>query len=150
MIDKKFLLLLIAGMSAFVIPFQAIINSRLGKLTENPLFAAVVSFSGGTLALSVILMIWSRGLPKIPQGVQIPGYLYIGGLLGAVYVTTALTLVPKIGTANFIAATIVGQLLMSITIDHLGILGVAQSPVSATKIAGAILLVAGMLLVQRG
>lgn len=150
MFDNKLLLLLIAGMSAFVIPFQAIINSRLGKLTENPLFAAVVSFSGGTLALSVILMIWSRGLPKIPHGVQIPGYLYIGGLLGAVYVTTALTLVPKIGTANFIAATIVGQLLMSITIDHLGILGVAQSPVSATKIAGAILLVAGMLLIQRG
>lgn len=142
-------LLLIAGMSAFVIPFQAIINSRLGKLTENPVLAAVVSFTGGTIALGIILLFWSRGLPKIPSGIQTPWYLYIGGLLGAVYVTSALTIVPKIGTANFIAATICGQLLMSMLIDHWGLMGIDKNPISLTKIAGAALLIAGMLLIQK-
>lgn len=143
------LLLLIAGMSAFVIPFQAIINSRLGKLSGNPVFAAVVSFTGGTLALGIILLFWSRGIPKMPVGVHIPWYLYIGGLLGAVYVTTALTLVPKIGTANFIAATIVGQLMMSMLIDHLGLMGIEKNPINISKVAGAILLIGGMLLIQK-
>jgi transporter family-2 protein len=148
--DKKILLFLIAGMSAFVIPFQAIVNSRLGRLTENPVLAGVISFTGGTLALSIILVFWSRGLPSIPAGVQIPWYLYVGGLLGAVYVTSALVIVPMIGTANFIAATIAGQLIMSIVIDHAGLMGVPKDPVSASKVAGALLLVAGMLLIQRG
>lgn len=147
---KHLLLLIIAGMSAFVIPFQAIINSRLGKVTENPILAAVVSFTGGTLVLSVILIVWSRGLPSVPTGVRIPWYLYIGGLLGAVYVTTALTLVPVIGTANFIAATICGQLIMSIVIDHAGLMGVPRDPVSLSKVGGAVLLITGMLLIQRG
>ncbi len=146
---KNLLLLLIAGMSAFVIPFQAIVNSRLGKLTENPILAAVVSFSGGTFVLSIALLIWSRGVPSIPKGVQIPWYLYIGGLLGAVYVTSALTLVPKIGTANFIAATIVGQLVMSIVIDHFGLMGMDRDPASLSKLVGAALLITGMLVIQR-
>ncbi len=148
--DKKVLLFLIAGMSAFVIPFQAIVNSRLGRLTENPVLAAVISFTGGTLALSLILVFWSRGLPSIPTNVHIPWYLYIGGLLGAVYVTSALVIVPMIGTANFIAATIAGQLIMSIVIDHAGLMGVPKDPVNVSKVAGALLLVAGMLLIQRG
>jgi transporter family-2 protein len=142
-------LLLIAAMSAFVIPFQAIINSRLGKLSGNPVFAAVVSFTGGTIALGIILLFWSRGIPKMPAGVRIPWYLYIGGLLGAVYVTTALTLVPKIGTANFIAATIVGQLVMSMVIDHFGLMGIEKNPISLTKVAGGALLICGMLLIQK-
>ena len=95
--EKKILLFLIAGMSAFVIPFQSIVNSRLGRLTENPVLAAVISFTGGTLALSIILVFCSRGLPSISTGVQIPWYLYISGLLGAVYVTSALVIVPMIG-----------------------------------------------------
>lgn len=150
MSTKYLLLLLVSGMSAFVIPFQAIINSRLGRATENPFLAAVVSFAGGTLVLSVILLFWSRGLPQVPANVEIPWYYYIGGFLGAVYVTTALTLVPRIGTANFIAATICGQLFMSIIIDHTGMLGVDQSPISIAKVVGALLLIAGMIVIQLG
>jgi transporter family-2 protein len=146
-------LMLLAALSASVIPFQAIINGRLGQMTANPLLAALVSFVSGTIALSLTVFATTPGVPKLPQGLSwgdIPPYLFTGGLLGAVFVTVVLTLVPRIGAANVLAAGIVGQLLTSVVIDHYGLLAMPHSPVSATKILGCALLIAGMLVIQRG
>ncbi|MCA9053468.1 MAG: DMT family transporter [Planctomycetaceae bacterium] len=149
----RLLLMLAAAGCATVIPFQAIINGRLGQMVGNPLLAALISFAGGTLALSLILLVTTPGVPSLPQGLNwedIPPYLLTGGLLGTVFVTAVLMLVPHIGAANVLAAAIVGQLLMSVVIDHFGILGIPQSPVSLLKVVGCATLVAGMFLIQRG
>ena len=53
-------------------------------------------------------------------------YYLIGGLLGAVYVTTVLITVRTLGAGGVTAATIAGQLTMSVVLDRLGILGLAQ------------------------
>lgn len=143
------LMLLVAG-AACVIPVQAIVNGRLGQIVQNPFLAAVISFAGGTIVLSIALIFWSRGLPTLTHQEPIPWYLYTGGLLGAVYVTTVLVVVPHIGTANVISAAIVGQLLMSIFIDKLGLMGVTKSPITPAKALGACMLIVGTLLIQRG
>ncbi|TWT58015.1 hypothetical protein KOR42_13840 [Thalassoglobus neptunius] len=147
---KIFALMFVTAVAAFVIPVQAIVNGRLGQSVQNPFLAAVISFLGGTIVLTIALVIWSRGLPTVPSETSIPWYLYTGGLLGAVYVTTVLCVVPTLGTANVIAAAIVGQLLMSLFIDQLGLLGVSQEPISLMKVCGAVLLIVGALLIQRG
>jgi transporter family-2 protein len=149
----RLLLLLAASICATVIPFQAIINGRLGQLVANPLLAALVSFASGLVALAVIVFATTPGLPSLPRDLNwtdIPPYLFTGGMLGAIYVTVVLTLVPRIGAANVLAAGIVGQLIMSVVIDHYAVLGVPQNPVNLVKLAGCVLLVLGMLLIQRG
>ncbi len=143
-------LMFLAGLSATVIPLQSIINGRLGVLTDNRFFAALVSFAGGTVALGIILCITSKGIPVLPPGVKIPWYLCTGGLFGAVFVTAVLTLVPQIGTAKVLAAAIVGQMVMSLIIDHFGILNVPKDPVSLTKVVGCLLLIGGTVLIQMG
>ena len=146
----KIILMLLVALSACVIPVQAIVNGRLGQIVQNPFLAAVISFTGGTIVLMIALLFWSRGLPTLTNEESIPWYLYTGGLLGAVYVTTVLVVVPHIGTANVISAAIVGQLLMSLVIDKLGLLGVEKSPITPAKSMGAGMLIFGMLLIQRG
>ncbi|MFV0444307.1 MAG: DMT family transporter [Planctomycetaceae bacterium] len=148
----RLLLLIIAAASAAVIPFQAIINARLGQLLTNPLLAALVSFTGGTVALSLILLVTTPGLPRLPTDLSwtdIPPYLLIGGLLGSVFVTAVLMLVPRLGAANVLAAAIVGQLLTAVAIDHYSVLHVPHSPITFSKLAGCGLLVAGLWLIQR-
>ena len=147
---KTLSLMLLVAMSAFVIPVQAIVNGRLGQIVQNPFLAAVISFTGGTIVLSVLLLIWSQGIPSVSTGTPIPWYLYTGGLLGAVYVTTVLCVVPTIGPANVIAAAIVGQLFMSLVMDHWGLWGVQPNPITTAKATGAVLLIVGALLIQRG
>lgn len=147
---RTLLLMGIAMLAAGIIPIQAIVNGRLGQEVQNPLLAALISFAGGTIALGLLLVVSTRGLPTVPQGAELPWFLWTGGLLGAVFVTVVLILVPKIGTANVLAAAIVGQLLMSLVVDHYSLLGVPQSSISLAKIGGVLLLVTGMLLIQRG
>lgn len=146
---RTLLLMAVAMLAACVIPIQAIVNGRLGQVLQNPLLAALISFTGGTIILALLLFTTARGLPRIPEGIIVPWYLFTGGLLGAVFVTVVLILVPRIGTANLLAAAIVGQLLMSLIVDHYGLLGVPQSSISTIKVAGVGLLVAGVLLIQR-
>jgi transporter family-2 protein len=147
------LFVLAAAVSAMVIPLQAIINGRLGQTVANPLLASLISFLAGTVVLTVILFATTPGLPALPKDLgwtDIPPYLFLGGVLGAVFVTAVLMLVPRIGAANVLAAGITGQLVMALIVDHFAILGVPQSSVSLTKIGGCLLLIGGMLLIQRG
>lgn len=146
---KDLLLMLLAALAACVIPVQAIVNGRLGSVVKNPFLAALISFSSGTFALILVTLIWSGGWPRFPRWEKLPWYLYSGGLLGAVFVTVVLVLVPRIGAANVIAATIVGQLLMAICLDHWAPLGIPQHPLSALRVLGVLLLISGMWLIQR-
>ena len=70
-------------------------------------------------------------------------------MLGAIYVTTALVAVRTLGGGGVTAATIAGQLSMSLVIDRLGILGLEQRPLSLGRVFGVVLLVVGTFLVVR-
>jgi len=143
---KILVLMLLAALSACVIPIQAIVNGRLGVVVDNRILAALISFLGGTIALTLILLV-TQGVPNL-SGKHIPWYLCTGGLLGAVFVTAVLSLVPHLGTARIIAATVVGQLIMSLIVDHYGILVVPKAPINPVKVVGGLLLIGGMLLIQ--
>ena len=78
-----------------------------------------------------------------------PQYL-LGGVLGACYVSTVLVTVRTLGAGGVVAATIAGQLTMSVLVDQFGLLGVDKDPISAMKVIGVLLLAAGTLLVVRG
>jgi transporter family-2 protein len=147
---KDLWLMAAAAVAAFAIPVQAIVNGRLGLVVGNPFVAALISFLAGTVALIGVVGISSGGMPRLPPVAQIDWYLYSGGLLGAVFVTVVLALVPKIGPANVVAATIFGQLVMALVLDHFGILGMPKNPVTAVRLLGACLLVLGTWLIQRG
>ena len=73
----------------------------------------------------------------------------LGGLLGAVYVFVALEAVRTLGASGLTAVVITGQLAISVAIDRFGLLGVQRTPITASRIAGLVLLVAGVALVVR-
>ena len=58
--------------------------------------------------------------------------------------------VPKIGVALTITLMVAGQLALSLILDHFGVMGVPQQPISLTRIAGVLLVIGGVLLVRRG
>jgi len=141
-------LMLVAFLAAGVIPYQAIVNGRLGQLLQNPLLAALVSFVVGTITLLTLLLVVTPGLPSWPANVSVPWHLLTGGLCGVIFVTVVLILVPKIGTANLLAATVAGQLVMAMLIDHFAWLGVPRYPISPARVLGCLMLMGGLLLIQ--
>jgi transporter family-2 protein len=69
-------------------------------------------------------------------------------LFGAIFIGLGIFLIPQLGAATFFALLIAGQMLGSIAFDHFGVLGVPVHPVSAIRIAGAALLVGGVILIR--
>ena len=130
-----------------VLALQAPINAGLGKVTGN-MAAALVSFMVGTLVLVLVVAIAGEA-GGLGSTFEVRWYYLIGGLLGAAYVATALVTVRSSGAGGVAAATITGQLAAAVVIDRLGILGLEQTPLSASRILGVGLLLAGTYLVVR-
>jgi transporter family-2 protein len=132
-----------------LLALQGAINSRLATYMNHPLQAALISFSVGTLSLLLINLFLSAQWPSWHSLIKTPPYLWIGGLFGAIMVSSAIIFIPQIGATSFIAAIIVGQLIMAVVVDHYGILGVPVDQVDWLKILGIGLLLLGFLCIRR-
>jgi transporter family-2 protein len=135
-------------MAGGLIALQAPINSMLGK-SVGTFAAATVSFVVGTIVLVLITVLLGGGFGDVGEARHLAWYYLMGGVLGAVYVTTALVAVRSLGAGGVVAATIAGQLSLSLVIDQLGILGVERQPITWQRLMGILLLAAGTFLVIR-
>lgn len=148
------LLGLFAGMLS---PIQTSINSELRSEIHSPFIASLVSFSVGTIALLLLVSIidhrrlfkhnaLEKGRMVISKG---PWWLWIGGILGVIFVTSNIFLLPIIGAALTVVLALCGQMVIALTIDHFGWFGVSTHRINTQRIFGIILMVAGIFLIQR-
>lgn len=132
-----------------LVALQPPINSMLGK-SVGSFAAASVNFFVGLCLLTLITLVFANGFGDLGQARELPWYYWVGGgCVGAAYVTTVLVTVRELGAGGVTAATITGQLAASIAIDKAGVLGVPETPISASRVVGVALLVAGTILVVR-
>jgi transporter family-2 protein len=130
------------------IALQAPINGVLGR-TVGSLPAGAISFAIGTLALIAITLLFGGAFGGVGAARDLPLLYFTGGVLGALYVTTALTTVRVLGAGGVTAATIAGQLLASVAADRFALFGLEQRPLSAGRLLGVALLAAGTYLIVR-
>jgi len=141
------LAVLLTAIAGGLIALQAPINAGLGKETGS-LPAALLSFLIGSVALAAIV-VFSGKAGGLGSAFDVSWYYLLGGLLGAVYVTTALVAVAAIGAGGVAAMTVTSQLVASVAIDRLGLFGLDQVPLSPERVLGVLLLLAGTVLVVR-
>lgn len=143
--DRGTAVLLTAAVGG-LIALQAPINSNLGR-GLGTFQGAFVSFVIGTVALAVLAGLARGGFGTIGSIREVAPVNLLGGLLGEAYVTAALVTVRTLGAGGVTAATIAGQLTLSVVADHFGWLGVDRDPISLERVAGLALLAAGTYLV---
>jgi transporter family-2 protein len=139
---------ILTAITGGLIALQAPINSLLGKQIGT-FQAAMLSFLIGTIALLGIAVVAGGGVGSVREVTGVPWHYLLGGLLGAAYVTCVLVTVRTLGAGGVTAATITGQLAMSVLVDRFGWLGVEKEPISALKVLGLVLLAAGTFLIVR-
>src|SRR5262245_36221761 len=144
--DKGLAVFLMACVGG-LIALQAPINAGLGKATGT-FAAALVSFAVGTMLLTAIVVVSGRA-GGVAEATSVEWYYLLGGLLGAAYVFTALTLVDEIGAGGVAAATVTGQLTTSVVLDRLGVFGLEETAITWERVVGVALLLAGTYLIVR-
>lgn len=146
----RLLFVLFVAATGLGLSVQAAANARMGGLLGVPPAGALVNFLVGSLALAAVSFSGLFGPVQASAAGEAPWWAWIGGFFGATYVTMTVVAVPRIGTAVTFAAVIFGQLLGSMILDANGWLGVPEVPLSASRVLGAVLLFAGVLLIQKG
>lgn len=140
---------LLAFMIGCLIPFQGIITQSLSKNLQHPFGAAFINFFGGMLVfLTAILLTSSQTFP-FKKIFTMPWYLYTGGLIGSFFIFGALFSLPRIGATSFFGLIVIGQLIMTIIVDHYGLFGIPVYKIDGFRILGISLLIIGSLLIFR-
>src|SRR5688500_13863860 len=141
---------LFAVCAGAMLPFQFGINSVLSRHVEGAARASLVSFVVGALALLVAVLDFFRGLPAGERLDAAPWWVWVGGVLGAFYVLGSGVRAPKLGAATLVALIRAGQAAASLTVDHFGLVGFQENPVTPGRLLGIALVAAGVVLVQIG
>ena len=144
----KSIFIFIAVLLGALLPFQVVFNTQLSVILKHPFLAAFVNVFTAFIFMTTILLLVRPEFPSVKLIQTVPWHLFTPGIIGATFVIVTILLLPKIGAANSLMAMVVGQLLISITIDHFGMFNVPEINVSVTRIIGALLLLSGLYLIQ--
>jgi transporter family-2 protein len=142
----KLALIMLAVFAGMCNAFQAPVNAALGKFT-GVFESSCISFTVGALSLLIVSVLIGKG--SILRIVDAPPNLWLGGLLGAFFVTVALFVVPKIGAAVTIASVVTGQMTAALIIDQIGWLGIPKNPIDIYRLGGVACLAVGIKLLTK-
>lgn len=130
-----------------LMPNQSAVNNRLRSSVASPWVMATISFLVGTSCLA--LLTWATVGTVTFDGALVvtqPWWLWIGGLVGVVGMTTTVLLLPVIGALYSTALNLTAQVITTMVIDHFGIFGVEIYPASPWRLVGALIVLAAALL----
>ena len=141
--------IVLAILAGAMMPTQAAINNKLAVVVDSPILAALISFFVGTIGILVYAVASGTPLTNLTSIRDAPPIAWIGGLLGAFFVTATVVLVPRLGVAMTFSVIIAGQMIVTLVIDHFGLLGVPVKEVSLARIAGILLITVGVVIIRR-
>lgn len=135
-----------------VLPFQGAVNALLRADIGAPFTVGAISFLVASLSMAAVLIlavtIFKTPAPNIAGVAGMPLWGWLGGLAGAIYVTTVFTAMPVIGAAAVVGLTVAGQQVASVFVDRYGWFRLPKRPPSALRLAGVAALLAGVAVIK--
>ena len=143
------LLTLLAALTGVASGVQPGINASLGK-AAGPIVAALLSVAVSAAALVAGGLASGRmTLPSRDQLAAAPWWAWTGGVLGASIVLGQLLIAQPLGSAVFMGINVTAALVVSLVLDHFALLGFQEHAINAGRVAGALLMIGGVVLIAR-
>jgi bacterial/archaeal transporter family-2 protein len=140
-----YLLIVGAGVS---LAFQQILNANLRIELGSAWWAGFISYLVGTLAMLAVAIASGGPWLSATMAARTSWVSWTGGIFGAIFIATAILMVPRFGAATVLALIVVGQMFGSLTFDHFGLLGIPQHSANPIRLAGAAFLILGVVLIR--
>jgi len=125
--------------------------AQLSGIVGNPVQATTVAFFVATMVL-LLGCVCNGSVALVGKAIrhsgEHPWWMWMGGLCGATIVFGNAWLVPHVGVGVFSMALLVGQLSLSMLMEHYGWLGAPRKPITWTKVIGILLMLAGVALIR--
>jgi bacterial/archaeal transporter family-2 protein len=140
---------ILAFLCGAIYPIQGSFNGKLLSHVGSPIITAIISFLAGLAGLVILGFVNKVHWQQLLLVKNAPWYAWTGGLLGAFYVATVVIVLPRLGTVLTFSLIVAGQLVLSIIMDHFGLLGNTVRELSLGRLAGIVLLVIGIVLIRK-
>lgn len=133
-----------------LVSIQPPLNAILSRAVGSAYGATAISVFVAFCAVAAILLITGGGeISRATLG-QVPWWVYLAGIVGALFVAAGVVIAPVTGALLFFVCVLAGQLLGAMLLDHFGAFGLRVREISALRVAGFGLVLSGAFLVVRG
>jgi transporter family-2 protein len=141
---EAILLIILIGLAGGVAvglqsPMASMITQRLGMFES-----VFIVHVGGAIFALIPLLFYGGG--KLSQWRSLPWYTLGAGVFGLIVIGAISYMIPRIGVAGAITTIVAGQLLVSVVLDHFGLLGAMSRPLDPTRIIGLAVVLLGVWL----
>ncbi|MCF6799770.1 DMT family transporter [Priestia megaterium] len=141
-------LIIFAILAGMALPTQFSVNAQLRSVVHSPIIASTISFIVGAIVL-LIISLFGKGMIVNKEWFAAPWWVWTGGLLGAFYVVASIVLIPRLGATATVAYILAGQMVASTLIDHFGLIGVHVHSLSIPRAIGIVLIIVGVIIIQK-
>ncbi len=138
-------LILLAFLAGFGIGFQQAMNGSFGRLAGSAVVPTLFNFLAGTVLIAISLFLLDGGVS--PSSFPTNPLLYLGGVVGVIFIFVQVVVLPKIGALTMGIAMLVGQLVGSVLLDW--IVPIAQRDLTISTLLGILLAMIGAGLVAK-
>lgn len=143
------LAILFALLAGAANPFQAGTNAELKTQLAQPLWATLWVYLSGLMGVLLVQAFVRQPLPSGPQAHAAPWWAWTGGLISIIATFAGLMLAQKLGSGIFTGISITASVVVSLLVDHFGLLGVRHHAASPMRLAGGVLMIAGIWMITK-
>lgn len=143
----KIIWILLSLLAGSFIAVQGGLNAMVGKEIKSPIHASLVSFIVGTTLLALYTVVTRQSVSL--EGLKnIPWYAWFAGALGAFSLTVIVLAFPKLGPGLTFGLIVAGQMIISVVLEHYGVLVAQPHPINFLRVLGIVLIVGGVALIR--
>ena len=145
----KFAIIFATLLGGVALAVQAAWNARMRSVVGTPILSAYLSVCVTFVILSLVVLSGLLGRGTLSGLGSAPWWAWGGGFAGAYFLVITLVALPRIGAALVVACLVLGQMATAMLLDATGWFGVPRIELTPMRIFGAVLLVAGVAVLQR-
>ena len=128
-----------------VLAVHLAMNGKVGSVLNNARVGNALFWCiGAAGALAIGLTGWQSG--ALGPVKQVHPVLLTAGLMGAWLVFAIAWLIPQVGAGTVMITLLAGQVIGGLLMSHFGWLGSPVQPVTMTKVAGVVVMIAGVVM----
>lgn len=145
----RFVLFIIVALGGAGLAIQMVWNARLRVSTGSPVLTTIISVF---VTLLLLALVWASGVTprgSIPAFNSVPQWAWFGGIFAAYYLVASLIAIPKLGAAVVFSLVIAGQMIAALILDSTGAFGITQISLNLSRVLGTVLLLIGVILIQK-
>lgn len=143
----KIYLIILMLFIGVILTLHLSMNAQVGAIIKNPKIGNALFWTIGAFT-AILIALTSLETEAFSRLKEVPAWLLLAGVIGAILVFGIAWTIPQIGAASAFVLMIAGQVIAGVVLSHFGLLGSPIEKISILKIMGILLLLSGASLVS--